>query len=513
MKKIIVIVSIAVLIIISCASLPTNFDTQTSYNYTNVDSTAFAKAINNKRPEDTLLSGFYPLDNGLDAFAARAEMIQHAEKSVDVQYYLFHNDLIGNLLINELIKAAEKGVRVRILLDDLALKGRDELFRALVSIPNVYVKFFNPFNRKSSRVSQLCTSKNDVTRRMHNKSFTVDNSITIIGGRNIGNEYFEADPHLDFNDLDVICVGPVVQGVSSSFDEYWNSPLSYPAESIISKEINSKDSAKFYTKFYKYISSQEKSEYKVALQHSDFYQRIENDSLDFFLGHGTVVSDKPEKLQVSKSNTKYNLVPQLEKFFATLEDELIIFSPYFIPGKDGTAYLIDLEKKGVNVKILTNSLASNDVSVVHSGYAKYRKELLEGGVDIYELNKKLTKTERKTKKETSGGSKASLHAKSFVLDKHLVFIGSLNLDPRSVVHNTEIGVVIDSKELANLMSDGFIAKIDSVSFKLELDESGDIIWRGIENGKEVTYDKEPHTSFWRRFSVGFMKLLPIESQL
>lgn len=207
----------------------------------------------------------------------------------------------------------------------------------------------------------------------------------------------------------------------------------------------------------------------------------------------------------------------LKPYWEGVEKELIIFSPYFVPGKPGTAFLTQLVQRGVRVRILTNSLASNDVGLVHAGYMKYRKDLLRGGVELYELNKKLTRKQRKEKKGQEGSSKASLHAKSFVFDRKQVFIASLNLDSRALLHNTEIGVVVKVPEIAEEMAKWFEENIEQLAFRLELkkDENGSekLLWHGVVDGKEHTFDVDPYTGFWRRFGIGFMSIWPIESQL
>ena len=230
-----------------------------------------------------------------------------------------------------------------------------------------------------------------------------------------------------------------------------------------------------------------------------------------------VVYDRPEKLLHDTGQKEYQLAPQLKPYMDGVQKELILFSPYFVPGEAGTAFLTGLVARGVRVRILTNSLASNDVSVVHAGYAKYRKPLLRGGVELYEMNKKLTREQREEKKGAGGSSKASLHAKSFVFDRQQVFIGSLNLDPRAMIHNTEIGVVLTSPEIAQGMGDWFDENIGKLAFRLELkrDENGSetLLWHGLVDGTPQTFDVDPYTGFWKRLGIGFLGILPIESQL
>jgi putative cardiolipin synthase len=397
------------------------------------------------------------------------------------------------------------------------LEGRDLNVAAMDSHPNVEVRIFNPFSRKTGRITQLVTRMGSVTRRMHNKSFTVDNQVTILGGRNMGNEYFDADPDLAFSDLDVLAIGPVAQEVSVAFDLYWNSELAYPVSVLVGKPPTPEEINQKRQMLDEFVAQQVDSNYLQALRDSNLANAIRQNNVHFNWGEAVVVYDQPEKILHDFDKSEYHLAPKLAPYFESVQEELIIFSPYFVPGKKGTAFLAQLSGRGVRVRILTNSLASTDVGIVHAGYSKYRKDLLHAGVELYEMNKKISRKERKDKKKDKhGSSKASLHAKSFVFDRKKVFIGSLNLDPRALVHNTEIGVVLESTEIASKMSDWFDQNIEQVAFRLELKkESGTekILWHGLVNGKQQTFDVDPYTGFWRRFGIGFMRLLPIESQL
>ena len=515
--EVILVTLLTLMSLSSCATLPENFTRTESYAITHTAQTTLGRMMADDLAANPGLSGFLPLGNGLDAFVARAVLASIAERSIDVQYYLYHDDLVGYLFTEQLIKAADRGVRVRILVDDMGLGGRDLGTAVLDSHPNVEVRIFNPFSRNTARASQFLTRMGSVTRRMHNKSFLVDNQATILGGRNIGNEYFEADPDLAFADLDVLAVGPVVSDVSTVFDLYWNSELACPIASLKGTPPTPEDIEQHRKQFNDFIDQQADSAYLRALRNSDLAQKMRADQVRFAWGTAEVVYDRPEKLLHNTSKIEYHLGPQLKPYLEQVKNELIIFSPYFVPGAPGTTFLTQLVERGVRVRIVTNSLASNDVGIVHSGYAKYRKALLRGGVELYEMNKQLTKEQRKAKKGTGGSSKASLHAKSFVFDREQIFIGSLNLDPRAVIHNTEIGVVIDSKEIADGMGQWFDQNIEAFTFRLELvtqkDGSEQVRWHGWENGQPVVYTKEPHTSIWQRFGVGFFSFWPIESQL
>ena len=510
-------VMLVLFVIGGCATLPKDFDRPESYAYTDTDDTSFGKARRDEMLAHPGQSGFLLLASGLDAFVARALLAQGAERSIDAQYYLYHDDLTGRLFTDQLLKAADRGLRVRLLLDDMDLEGRDLRAAVMDSHPNIEVRVFNPFSRNTGRTIQFVTRLGSVTRRMHNKSFTVDNQATILGGRNIGDAYFEADPDLDFNDLDVVAIGPVAREVSVSFDRYWNNELAYPA-TVLKGEPPPPEEMEQKREFLKeFVAQQNDSVYLQALRDSDLANDVRHDRVRYDWGYAEVLYDQPEKLVKDFSKTEFHLAPKIAPYFDGVQDEFIIFSPYFVPGKQGVAFLRQLSERGVRVRILTNSLSSTDVGIVHAGYAKYRKDLLRAGVELYEMNMKISKEERKRKKGGYGSSQASLHAKAFIFDRKQVFIGSLNLDPRAVLHNTEIGVVLASTEIASGMSDWFDRNIELMAFRLELrtDEDGyeQILWHGLENGEQRVFDVDPYTGFWRRFGIGFMGLLPIESQL
>jgi len=504
-------------LVTACATLPENVGRKESFAYPDTRDTLLGREFSSEEAAHPGKSGFHLLGNGLDAFVARAVLAHVAERSIDVQYYLYHDDLVGRLLTWQLLQAADRGVRVRLLVDDMDLADRDLSVAALDSHPNVEVRIFNPFSRKTGRTSQYVTRMGSVTRRMHNKSFTVDSQAAILGGRNIGNEYFEADPDLAFADLDVIGVGPVARDVSTAFDRYWNSELAYPVSVLIGEPPTPEEAGRMRQQLNEFAAAQADSHYLKALRNSDLADKMRKHQVRYSWGNAVVVYDRPEKILHEKGEKEYQLAPQLRPYADGVRKELILFSPYFVPGEAGTAFLTDLAARGVRVRILTNSLASNDVSVVHAGYAGYRKPLLRGGVELYEMNKKLTREQREEKKGAGGSSKASLHAKSFVFDREQVFIGSMNLDPRAMIHNTEIGVVLASPEIAQGMGEWFDRNVEKLAFRLELkrDEDGSetLRWHGIVDGTPQTFDADPYTGFWKRLGIGFLGILPIESQL
>ena len=507
-----------VLLLSGCAVLPDNGNRSQSYAYPDVSNTLLGSMYSSYPKSVNGETAFLLLANGLDAFVARALLAQAAERSIDTQYYMIHSDEVGTLFVDQLWKAADRGVRVRLLLDDIDEGNRDFNIAAFDSHPNIEVRIFNPFGRNVHRIWQYLTGFGKQTRRAHNKSFTVDNQASILGGRNIGDEYFDADPNLQFKDLDVMMVGPVAQEVSGSFDEYWNSPLSYPISLLVEETPSVEEVSSMREAFRQRIKTLSDSDYIARLVDSDLANNFRAQAVVFEWGPGRVFADPPEKLEQKTGDSDYQMATGLRPHMAAAEQDLLILSPYFVPGKAGVAFLKELRGKGVRIRILTNSLSSTDVGIVHAGYARYRKDLLRAGVELFELNKVTSKADREARREGQiGRSKSSLHAKSFVIDGKKVFVGSLNLDPRSVVQNTEIGVLLESPVMARSIIDGFDSNVEDAAFRLELKTNDDgteqINWHGRIDGKQTVLDHDPYTGFWRRLGIGLIGLLPIESQI
>ncbi len=459
-------------------------------------------------------SGAILLSDGLDAFVARASLAIASEKSLDIQYYLYHDDTIGGLLTAQILKAADRGVRVRLLLDDFDLDGKDKNLLILNSHPNIAIRLFNPFDRKFSRFGQLVTRFGDATRRMHNKMFIADNSMVILGGRNIGDAYFDINPERAFSDLDVLLAGKVVPEASNIFDLYWNSEVVYPIRLLADEQFNEGDLEKGRKALLSLTKEQSTSAYTQALISSDFSQKIQAQQLSFTWLDASIYYDHPIKVRSARDKREYHLIKSLEPYFRALKEELVIVTPYFVPGDEGTKFLVAMAKKGIKVSVITNSLASNDVSIVHSGYSRYREALLRAGVRLYEIKPKVNILTGKGDKNKSffGSSKTSLHAKSFVLDRKHIFIGSLNLDPRSAYENTEVGTMLSSPYIGENMANFLLDNLHLFAFEVKLDD-GDLIWLEEKDGEMTVHDIEPYTYWWQRFSVKALQLLPIESQL
>jgi len=460
------------------------------------------------------LSGLIPLPEGRQALAARTALAGMAVKSIDAQYYLLHNDLTGKFFIGELMRAADRGVRIRLLVDDMASWGQTSMAAVLSFHPNMEIRIFNPFFRGGGRWAQMVYRFGTVTRRMHNKVFIADGQAVILGGRNIGNAYFEAHPAIEFGDLDVLAVGPVVDAVSASFDRYWNSNLAVPVERL-ARKLPVQDSLETVRKsMERAIARPKNTAYVQGLCQDPIVRSILEGTLCFYWGRAQVIQDPPEKiLDPPERQTQDLVADRMATLFDEVRQELIIYSPYFVPGKKGADYLISLCQRGVRVRVLTNSLASTDVALVHAGYSRYRKRLLRGGVGLYELDRVISRRDRKAKKGKYAASKASLHTKSFVLDRRQVFIGSLNLDPRSFVENTEIGLLMDSPEIGRNMGKWFDSNVPAIAFKLGLRKNHGVRdqIRWVKTGK--THIRDPHASALKRLWVYLLRLLPVESQL
>ena len=498
--------------------LPDNNQREVSSMISDGDKSSLAKGLKQQLEQHPGQSGVILLLNGLDAFVGRAVLARLAEKSIDVQYYMFHQDTVGRLLIKEFIAAADRGVRVRLLIDDMYGEEADDVWSALATHPNIEVRLYNPFSRSYSKNLQFIVQAKRVNHRMHSKTYTVDNQVTIVGGRNIGNEYFDADKDVAFSDLDAMSIGTVVPEVSDEFDQYWNNRHSYPIAALIEgvkKEAVKADALDNLRKqLDEFYQQPETKAYRDAVEHSHFANSLRDKTAAFSFSEATIIHDSAEKMTKADEDWKDELlISQLAPYILQAKEEFILVSPYFVPGQRGADAICKLSKQGVRVRILTNSLASNDVAAVHTGYMRHRKQLLRCGVELYELNEQLKKVEGKLFTWLPGLSKSSLHAKTMAMDKSTMFVGSFNFDQRSLNINTEIGIVFQNPEIAAHSSDNFDKHIDKVAFRVELIDDK-LRWTGLgEDGKKAVFDVEPYTSFWKRLSVNLMRVLPVDSML
>ena len=456
------------------------------------------------------VSGIFPLGDARDAFAARMRLAQRAERTLDVQSYIWRKDMTGTLLFQALHDAADRGVRVRLLLDDNNTSGLDPILAALDSHPDIEVRLFNPFVIRKPRIGYL-TDFFRANRRMHNKSFTADNQATIIGGRNVGDEYFGATEGVLFVDLDVLAIGPVVRDVSHDFDRYWNSASSYPVDRLLPR-TGAEQLANLTIAAKRVETAPEAVGYVNAVRDSAFMQQLVARTLQFQWAATHLISDDPAK-GLGRAKPDQLFPERLKEVIGYPTMELELVSAYFVPSDAGVKSFVALAKNGVKVKVLTNALEATDVPAVHAGYAKHRKELLKGGVQLYELRRASATDMGGKHIGVWGSSGSSLHAKTFAVDGSRVFVGSFNFDPRSAKLNTELGFVIESPALAGDIERTFATRVPNHAYQVHLSDKGQPYWIAHESDRTSRYDKEPGTSFWLRAFVWLLSLLPIDSFL
>lgn len=456
------------------------------------------------------LTGIHALPEGRSAFAARMILIESAQRSLDLQYYIWHDDISGHLLFEALRRADARGVRVRLLLDDNGITGLDAVLAALDALPNTEVRLYNPFVQREFKSLGYLTDFRRLNRRMHNKSLTADNAATIIGGRNIGDEYFGASDEVNFADLDVLAVGRVVRDVSSVFDRYWNSASAYPLPLLIKGEAGNARQL-IMQKLASHGGEPAIRKYALALETNPFIKGMLSGQFQLDWVPVTLLADNPAKtLAQGDSRLDTFMLPRIGTAIGKVENRLDLVSPYFVPMAKGTEAFARLAREGVKVRILTNSLAATDVTAVHAGYAKRRKALLESGARLFELKPDAAKSSSTVRKKGMGSSSASLHAKTFAVDGKRAFIGSFNFDPRSAALNTEMGFVVESTELAEAIHTAFESELQKGCYEVRLNANGDLEWLDRSTADATLYEKEPETGLFKRGMVAVLSWLPID---
>ena len=492
-----------------CASLPSLEGRAPTSALTDTAATRLGRAATALTSTHPGKSGIHAVPVPTDAFAARVLLAAAAEKSLDVQYYIWHADQTGNLLFEAVWRAAERGVRVRLLLDDANTKGEDATIAALDAHPNIEVRLYNPLMQRDARLLNFLADFTRVNRRMHNKSFTADNQVTIIGGRNVGNEYFGAGDEVVFTDLDVMAVGPVVNEVSKEFDLYWNSASAYPADRILPKS-GAESAVVLEAAFAATRADLEATRYIDALGRTRLVNDLVERNLALEWADARVVADDPAKTLEPTVTKDVLLLTEVLSLMGPPNTSFDLVSPYFVPGDEGTAALERLAQRGVEVRVLTNSLAATDVAPVHAGYAKRRCDLLRAGVRLYELRPSASPYEKETK-SVGSGSTVQLHAKTSAVDGDRIFVGSFNFDQRSALLNTEMGMVIESPALARRLASALDAEAPAQAYELRIAADGHCPeWIERTPAGEVHYDAEPGTSAAKRAWIEFLELLPIE---
>ncbi|MHA7598374.1 phospholipase D-like domain-containing protein [Alicycliphilus sp. T452] len=457
------------------------------------------------------LSGIHTLSHPHDAFVARVLLARAAERTLDVQYYIWRGDTTGTLLLAELLAAAERGVRVRLLLDDVGTAGLDAPLAALDAHPGIEVRLFNPFTWRSPKALGYLASPRRANRRMHNKSFTADNQASIVGGRNVGDEYFGATSGVLFADLDVLAVGPVAQDVSHDFDRYWASASAHPAHRIL-PAVDPQALADLADRALALLHSPQAQDYARAIADSDLARQLLERRLPLHWARVQMLSDDPAK-GLGRTQRSGLLLPQLGAALGTPQRSVDLVSPYFVPTAAGVQAFAQLQQAGVRVRVLTNAFEATDVPAVHAGYAKHRKSLLAQGTTLYEMRSLVPEYAAEKGRpllQRLGNSGSSLHAKTFAVDGERVFVGSLNFDPRSALLNTELGFLIHSPALARQIAQAFEHQIPLQSYRVALDEDGRLQWRSGAGDPAPVHATEPHTTWWSRSLVWLLTRLPIE---
>jgi putative cardiolipin synthase len=473
----------AALLLAGCAGLPRHVHKTPSSAFQHPETTTLGRIV----AADELgknLSGIRLLSSGEAALASLIALADHAERTLDIQYYIIHEDDSTRTLLHHVRLAADRGVRVRVLVDDLNTAGEDRRFMHLSTHANVEVRVFNPFTAgRFSYWTRFIASATDIRRinhRMHNKLFVADDALAITGGRNIGDQYFTLDPRSNFVDLDVVAAGAIVPQLSASFDQFWNSKYAIPIASVASS-----------------VDAEAKTAPPIEAQTSESDRWLEQElaaqKLDLIWAPATVLADRPAKIaSETSSDEELTIANDITELMGTAKHDLSIISPYFVPGKQGVELIAKLVENGVHVRILTNSLASTDSPLVDIGYARYRLPLLKLGVDLREMRPKLG--QKHARFHPFRSSNASLHAKALVIDQKIVFIGSLNMDERSAKINSELGLVISSAEIAREVTSLLDDISTDGSYKLQLDEHDRVEWVTGDAGTQKVWHTEPETS-------------------
>jgi len=491
-----------------CATAPLDFPKNYSEAIVDTADTHLGKEVAEWTAKHPGKSGFYPLVAGIDAFGARLALIDRAERTIDAQYFLMKPDSAGRLFAMKLLEAADRGVRVRLLLDDIFTTVDDDAFEVMNQHPNIELRLFNPIGRGGVYYVNYLGDFKLANRRMHNKSFTVDNQVSIVGGRNIADEYFELLTEAEFRDFDILAAGPIAAEIAKTFDRFWNHELAVPMEAFESKK-ELPDLATARAQADKKALETNELIYEKALS-SPLIQHLIEDKVELFPADSSVITDDPEKL-LNKVSADYKvLVTALATNIDEAESEVVVVTPYFIPGKNGVEFWRSITNKGVRVVVVTNSLASNNHTPVHSGYARYRHDMIDAGVELYEVRVDASKVPHGS--EHQGYDSVTLHVKALLIDRSHTFIGSLNLDPRSIDINTEMGLLIENADMGGGLAEKFFQNLPSFAYRVTENEKGKLRWTTVIDGKEVVETSEPQASRWLRFKAFLFRIFP-EGQL
>jgi len=508
-----------------CASLPAPVPQPPTHALADPQNTSIGKWVAANAPAADI-SGFRVLASGEDAFAALAALADRAEKTLDLQYYLIRSDASSRALMQRVRAAADRGVRVRLLLDDLNTAGQDEALLRLTRHPRIEVRLYNPFpSGRMATVSRVMASLTDIGRinhRMHNKMFVADNALAATGGRNLGDAYFVQSEQSNFLDIDLLVAGPAVRRLSAVFDGFWNDPLAYPVAVVAGPppQEAASEPAPPHAPASALAGEPAASAPPIVGQaaRSPLGSELARNQLKLVWAPSRVLADKPTKASApadaASAPAPHEVISDdVEGLLRGARSEVLLISPYFVPGARGMALIEDLKRRGVRLKVLTNSLATTDAPAVHIGYARYREAMLKAGVDLCELRVHLDLP--RSKVGSFGSSQASLHAKVLVIDKRDVLVGSMNMDPRSARLNTEMGVVVHSPQVAAQMQQLYDEVSSANAYKLSLDEAGGLRWTLTPpaGGAPTVYTSEPEASVWLKLTVKLLTPFAPEEML
>lgn len=500
------VILLLVTISAGCASLPEEIEHPHEPPVTQLSST-LSELIDTYRPEQPGMSAVLLQETGWDALAQRLALIETAEHSIDIQYYIWSADVSGRYLVKRLIAAAERGVRIRVMLDDINLNEREHLLAALDRHPQIEIRIFNPIpsRRGLAKWLNVLGDFSRLNRRMHNKSFTVDGALSIVGGRNIGDEYFDLSDEINFRDRDVLVAGAVVTDIQTSFEQYWNCRWSYPVNLL-------SDKASIDLPALDEVTVPRYRDYPSLPEGNAIANRFLKDLMnELFWVRARFISDAPVPVDVNDSSKPKVTARLLGELANQANHEIILESAYLILDDRQLEVLQKLSNRGVEIKALTNSMASNDLITNHSGYAGRRRGMLDHGMQLFELKPDANLCEESTRDLSKCYPTATygLHAKSVVFDRRVVCIGSFNLNLRSTYLNTESLLVIENQQIAESLADEMEqAMQEENSWHLQL-QKGELLWySGTKNSLS-----EPETGQWERIKSRFLQLLPIEKYL
>lgn len=516
---------VAAALLAGCASLPPGMDgpKDPSIAIARPDTTPLGRQVEARARAHPGLSGFLLVTDGAASFALRQDIAARATRTLDVQYFLFQQDDTGKLLLASLLDAADRGVRVRLLIDDANAFDAGSAIRPLAAHPNIEIRIFNPFVVRRDltvlRWAEFVVANQRLDYRMHNKLFIGDNAIAITGGRNVGDEYFQASTERNFGDIDLVVAGPTVRMLSRSFDTYWNDRLAVPAQTLPPGRPTAAELDACRKALASHRQRMAGSDYVRGLPARDELGELLSGRMPLVWATATLAYDPPDKATAERDGRGSRLMWQrVAAAVEAAQRELIIVTPYLVPGEDELALIRRLRERGVRVRVLTNSLASTDMPVVHAGYLHYRVPLLEAGCELFEVRAAPGEPEAHGLAKSGASGQFGLHAKVFVVDRTRVFVGSMNFDRRSLDINTEIGLIFDAPQVAAEIATRFEAIARPAnSYRLVLDRGGEagarVAWLTEVDGRQIRFDTEPDVDGGRVALVEMLSLLPIDRLL